>query len=151
MTQEHINKFTANLAAKDSSETAAQPSNSNRKREVEEDANGSPKILKPSETGGEFAVELSDSRQVRLSKFKGALYVSIREWYEKDGALAPGKGISLQVAQWHDLIASADGVAAAIEDANTDYICKLSQNKQLSLKQYKGKLQVIETVLVALL
>ena len=58
---------------------------------------------------------------------------------------------SLQVAQWHDLIASADGVAAAIEDANTDYICKLSQNKQLSLKQYKGKLQVIETVLVALL
>ena len=125
--------------------TAAETTNK-RKRETGNDNDDedteAPKVLKAADTGGDFAVALSDTRQVRVSDFKGTLYVSIREWYDKAGTQAPGKGIHLPLSQWHDLTASLDAIQAAVSDSNMDYLCKLSQNRQLSLKQFKGKLQV---------
>lgn len=121
------------------------PASNKRKRDADDDANDAPKILRPSETNGEFAVELSHSRQARVSSFKGQLYVNIREWYEKDGSQAPGKGISLQVPLWNDLTANLDAIATAISDEDTDYVCKLTKNRQVSVKQFKGKLQVSKT------
>ncbi len=44
--------------------------------------------------------------------------MSLREYYEKDGALLPGKkGISLPEAQWRALLAAAPAVAAAVAAA----------------------------------
>ncbi|KAL0050327.1 hypothetical protein WJX82_009110 [Trebouxia sp. C0006] len=119
-----------------------EPAGNKRKREDDNDMNDAPKILRPSETNGEFAVELSHARQARVSSFKGQLYVNIREWYEKDGGLAPGKGVSLQVIMWNELTANLDAIATAISDEDTDYTCKLPKNRQVSVKQFKGKLQV---------
>ncbi|KAL3135856.1 hypothetical protein ABBQ32_007412 [Trebouxia sp. C0010 RCD-2024] len=113
-----------------------------RKRDTEDDRNAGPKAFKPSQEDGELAVELSNSRQVRVSKFKGTGYVNIREWYDKDGKLTPGKGISLQVAAWKELTANIDDIATAVSDADTDYACKLSQKHQATVKMFKGKTQV---------
>ena len=61
-----------------------------RKRKVDDNTNTEPKAFKPSQEDDGLAVELSNSRQVRVSKFKGTVYVNIREWYDKDGKLTPG-------------------------------------------------------------
>ena len=39
--------------------------------------------------------------QVRRSEYKGKQYVSIRNWYQKEGetVLSPGKGVSLTLEQ----------------------------------------------------
>ena len=68
-----------------------------RKRGTEDESNAEPKVPKPSQENKEFAVELSNSKQIRVSTFKGTLYVNIREWYEKDGELAPGRHSLLQL------------------------------------------------------
>ena len=39
-----------------------------------------------------------------MSEFKGKAYVNIREYYESDGKMLPGKkGISLGIEQWEAL------------------------------------------------
>ena len=100
--QEHVTKFLASHSAQEGAADATTESHvfeqaaeatvgEKRKRDVAEDSNAEPKVPRPSQDNDEFAVELSDSRQVRVSKFKGMLYVNIREWYDKDGTLAPGE------------------------------------------------------------
>ena len=43
-------------------------------------------------------------RFVNVSEFKGKAYINIREYYESDGKVLPGKkGISLSVEQWEAL------------------------------------------------
>ncbi|DBA81025.1 TPA: hypothetical protein ACH3X2_007230 [Trebouxia sp. C0005] len=141
--QEKTNKLLGLEAEKPSQEQdTEEPAGSKRKRKDDNDMNDTPKNLRPSETNGEFAIELSHTRQARVSSFKGQLYVNIREWYEKDGSLAPGKGISLQVPLWNELTANLDAIATAISDEDTDFTCKLTRNRQVSVKQFKGKLQV---------
>ena len=149
--QEKTSKLLGLDAEKPSQEDdTEEPAGKKRKREDDNDMNDAPKILRPSETNGEFAVELSHARQARVSSFKGQLYVNIREWYEKDGSLAPGKGISLQVPMWNELTASLDAIATAISDEDTDYTCNLTKNRQVSVKQFKGKLQVSSLLSTAL-
>ncbi|KAK0353371.1 hypothetical protein LTR59_010167 [Friedmanniomyces endolithicus] len=49
--------------------------------------------------------ELSDTRRVGVSTYKGMTLISIREYYEKDGKSLPGrKGISLSVDQFTALL-----------------------------------------------
>lgn len=140
--QERINKLTASNVAR-TPEEAPEHVNKKRKRQPDDISDARPaKDLSASKANEDFAVELSGSRQVRVNKFKGTLYVNIREWYDKDGALAPGKGISLQVPQWRTLTESLDSIASAIADEDTSYTCKLSDNRQVSVKLFKGKMQV---------
>ncbi|KAB0793861.1 hypothetical protein PPYR_13487 [Photinus pyralis] len=45
---------------------------------------------------------LGKNRFVKLTEFKGKWYVNIREFYDADGELKPGKkGIMLTMEQWH--------------------------------------------------
>lgn len=53
--------------------------------------------------GGDGATSwtLEGMRQVRINEFRGRKMVDIREFYEKDGKVLPGKkGISLSASQW---------------------------------------------------
>jgi hypothetical protein len=50
-----------------------------------------------------------------LSFTAGTSYVNVREYYEQDGVLKPGKkGISLSVEQWAAVVAAAGAVDAAL-------------------------------------
>ncbi len=46
-------------------------------------------------------LQLSDKRRVQISEFKGKPNLAIREFYEKDGKMLPGKkvGRSITVAR----------------------------------------------------
>ncbi|XP_055385796.1 RNA polymerase II transcriptional coactivator [Condylostylus longicornis] len=60
---------------------------------------------------------LEKLRQVNISEFRGKKMVDIREFYEKDGQILPGrKGISLSVTQWKMLLNYANEITAAVED-----------------------------------
>ena len=56
--------------------------------------------------------EIGSMKFVNLNQFKGKIYVNIREYYEANGKLNPGKkGIALSIDQWQKLkshIASID-------------------------------------------
>ncbi|XP_059149941.1 activated RNA polymerase II transcriptional coactivator p15-like [Physella acuta] len=55
-------------------------------------------------SGGEFMFQLAKMRYATVSEFRGKAMVGIREYYEKDGELRPGKkGISLSIDQWQAL------------------------------------------------
>uniref|UniRef100_A0A0B7AUZ0 Transcriptional coactivator p15 (PC4) C-terminal domain-containing protein n=1 Tax=Arion vulgaris TaxID=1028688 RepID=A0A0B7AUZ0_9EUPU len=54
--------------------------------------------------GGEHMFQLAKMRYATVSEFRGKAMVGIREYYEKDGELRPGKkGISLSTEQWQAL------------------------------------------------
>ncbi|KAL6714748.1 hypothetical protein ACLMJK_008173 [Lecanora helva] len=54
---------------------------------------------------GEVFWELSGKRRVGVSEFKGNTMVNIREFYEKEGEMLPGKkGISLPIEQFNSII-----------------------------------------------
>lgn len=55
-------------------------------------------------SGDENGYSLGKMRFVNLSEFKGKWYVNIREYYNADGELKPGKkGIMLTMEQWQKL------------------------------------------------
>ncbi|EDW75846.1 uncharacterized protein Dwil_GK15158 [Drosophila willistoni] len=59
---------------------------------------------------------LEKLRQVRINEFRGRKMVDIREHYEKNGEILPGKkGISLSIQQWKKLLELADEITQAVE------------------------------------
>ncbi|XP_037951529.1 RNA polymerase II transcriptional coactivator-like [Teleopsis dalmanni] len=60
---------------------------------------------------------LEKLRRVRVSEFRGRRNIDIREFYEKDGQILPGKkGISLSITQWKKLLEVANEINEAIKD-----------------------------------
>ncbi|KAI8422361.1 hypothetical protein MSG28_006222 [Choristoneura fumiferana] len=58
---------------------------------------------------------LEGKKLVKVREFKGKVYVDVREFYEKNGEMLPGKkGISLTPEQWRKLLALADEVNETI-------------------------------------
>ncbi|XP_077298562.1 single stranded-binding protein c31A [Arctopsyche grandis] len=58
---------------------------------------------------------LQKNKLVKVREFKGKTYVDIREFYEKNGELLPGKkGISLPVDLWRKLLTLTDEINDAI-------------------------------------
>ncbi|RAL15018.1 transcriptional coactivator p15/PC4 family protein [Aspergillus homomorphus CBS 101889] len=63
------------------------------------------KALPNVDANGDRYWELSKSRRVTISNFRGKVMVNIREYYEKDGHNLPGrKGISLPIDQYSALV-----------------------------------------------
>ncbi|EAR94686.1 RNA polymerase II transcriptional coactivator, putative (macronuclear) [Tetrahymena thermophila SB210] len=66
---------------------------------------------------GSLYFELDDKKRVTVRKFKGKLYVDIREFYEKDGEMLPGKkGISLNLQNWEQFRSLIDSIDQCITD-----------------------------------
>lgn len=67
--------------------------------------------------GGATTWTLEGMRQVRINEFRGKRSVDIREFYEKDGKVLPGKkGISLNGKQWRKLLEMSDEITQALND-----------------------------------
>ena len=61
---------------------------------------------------GEIFWELSGKRRVGVSEFKGNTMVNIREYYEKDGGMLPGKKVS---GVFHLILISPNGLSNSLE------------------------------------
>ena len=55
-------------------------------------------------------IKIGKDIRVEVSEFKGKKYVGIRKWYEKDGKMLPGKGISMNVETWNDFVSKWDSI-----------------------------------------
>ncbi|XP_076466046.1 activated RNA polymerase II transcriptional coactivator p15-like [Babylonia areolata] len=65
---------------------------------------------------GELMFQLARMRYATVSEFRGKVLVSIREYYEKDGDLRPGKkGISLSLEQWNSLKDHMEDIDKAVK------------------------------------
>ncbi|KAI7090518.1 hypothetical protein KC356_g1481 [Hortaea werneckii] len=70
--------------------------------------------------GNEFW-EISGKRRVQVSTFKGSTFVGIREFYEKDGKMLPGKkGISLSVDQYNAVVEIMPQVEQVLKNKNVE-------------------------------
>ncbi|CAB10003.1 putative RNA polymerase II transcriptional coactivator [Schizosaccharomyces pombe] len=63
-----------------------------------------PKTEKQSDHELHWALNETEKKRITLSEFRGTRYVHIREYYEKDGDMLPGKkGIALNINEWKKL------------------------------------------------
>lgn len=85
--------------------------------------------------------QISNRRFAGMSRFGGKVLVNIREYYEKDGGLAPGpKGLSLTGPQFEELCKNARKVDAVLEqDPFVETQLKLSENRFCTVREYAGK------------
>ncbi|XP_035231482.1 activated RNA polymerase II transcriptional coactivator p15-like, partial [Stegodyphus dumicola] len=73
---------------------------------------------KPSSSSNEDSnmFKLSKMRYVSVREFRGKVMVDIREYYDADGELKPGKkGICLNMEQWNALKEHIDDIDAAVK------------------------------------
>ncbi|XP_067951981.1 activated RNA polymerase II transcriptional coactivator p15-like [Watersipora subatra] len=95
------------LISSDSDSDASDPKPKKAKKDKSKEKSSSTKSA--ASTGvrgedGEVMYPLSKQRNVSVSEFRGKPLVNIREYYEKDGKMLPGrKGISLNLEQWNKL------------------------------------------------
>ena len=89
----------------------------------------------------EGVVDLGNSRRAEVSAFNGRLLVSIREFYEKDGKMLPGKkGISLTPDQFYTIVVEKDQVTNALLSGDTDYSLALhGGKKRVAISSFRGK------------
>jgi hypothetical protein len=71
---------------------------------------------KTDESTDDNRFHLDRTRFVTVREFKGRIMIDIREFYEADGELKPGKkGISLTPVQWNKLKDQIDDIDEAIK------------------------------------
>lgn len=94
-------------------EPAAEKSKAPEKKSVEKKSSGG------GEKGpnGEMMFQLARMRYATVSEFRGKIMVGIREFYDKDGEMRPGKkGISLSMDQWNSLKDHIADIDQAVKD-----------------------------------
>ncbi|WYZ41487.1 hypothetical protein EsH8_V_000382 [Colletotrichum jinshuiense] len=65
--------------------------------------------------------DLSNKRRIGVSQFKNNTFVNIREFYEKDGDMLPGKkGISLTIAQFEALVKAVPAINEKLRSMGHD-------------------------------
>ncbi|TKA77311.1 hypothetical protein B0A49_03280 [Cryomyces minteri] len=76
--------------------------------------------MQKDESGCEFW-EISKTRRVQISEFRGKTLISIREYYEKDGKMLPGKkGISLSIDQFTAILDVLPEMLRVLKDKGED-------------------------------
>jgi Transcriptional Coactivator p15 (PC4). len=75
---------------KRSSESGAEPDNSVRPKKAKVNTIAEAKT----DPNGDRYWEISRMRRVTISSFRGKTQVNVREYYEKDGQVLPGKKVS---------------------------------------------------------
>ncbi|KAF8540682.1 transcriptional Coactivator p15-domain-containing protein [Trichophaea hybrida] len=100
---------------------------------VNDDSEPESKRTKTKATQGETGKKFKDDegnaywelggrlRRVTVSKFKGKTFINIREHYEKDGKVLPGKkGISLNAEQFDALVSVLPQIEASLADEDIE-------------------------------
>ncbi|KAK2061796.1 transcriptional Coactivator p15 [Colletotrichum caudatum] len=65
--------------------------------------------------------DLSNKRRVGVSQFKNNIFINIREFYEKDGEMLPGKkGISLNITQYEALVKAIPAISEKLRAMGHD-------------------------------
>ncbi|KAH3741649.1 activated RNA polymerase II transcriptional coactivator p15-like [Dreissena polymorpha] len=65
---------------------------------------------------GEYMFQIANMRFATVSEFRGKVMVGIREFYNADGEMRPGKkGISLPMDQWKRLKDQIEDIDAAVK------------------------------------
>ncbi|KAK9909758.1 hypothetical protein WJX75_007053 [Coccomyxa subellipsoidea] len=106
-----------------------------RKAEAVAEPSHQAKIARSTNSAQEATFDLSDRRQVTVRSFKGTPLVDIREFYDKDGQLLPGKkGIALTTEQWATVKASAAAVLKALEAETEDFTVELTAQRKLRVR-----------------
>ncbi|UPR01898.1 ssDNA-binding transcriptional regulator [Chloropicon primus] len=94
----------------------------------------------PTATPGEVEVALSSTRYLKVRENKNSKLADFREFYQKNGALHPGKkGIALAKAQWSVLYANLSQIDAALKERNTAYDLELSSGRRVRISDFRGK------------
>ncbi|KAI1188673.1 transcriptional Coactivator p15-domain-containing protein [Nemania serpens] len=102
-----------------------------RKRQVRDEASSDEEVVKPSkktkskttaeanpgkDDEGNSFWSLSNTRRVVIQDFKGKTYVNIREYFDSNGELRPGKkGIMLSLEQYNALLSAIPDVNAELQ------------------------------------
>jgi len=119
-----------------------------------EAAKAGPGVLRLTNESGEVYYEVSRNRRLTLRNWKGKQLFDVREFYEKDGDMKPGrKGLSLQSSQWATLIKILPKISGAIKgdgkgegglskNAEGDFFWELSRNKRVTVREWKGSMIV---------
>lgn len=79
------------------------PAKKKRKESSDDDADGN-------------LISLGARKFATVSEFRGKLFVNLREYYEKDGNMLPGKkGIALNMENWRNLLGKLDTIEKRIQ------------------------------------
>jgi Transcriptional Coactivator p15 (PC4)/DEK C terminal domain len=90
-----------------------------------------------------FSAPLSKMRFAGIRTFKNRGMVDIREFYEKDGVMAPGaKGLAMSPEQWHSLTSGMVSINDALSRTDESYFVDLGSNKRASISALGGKIMV---------
>ncbi|KAF3922048.1 hypothetical protein ABW20_dc0107370 [Dactylellina cionopaga] len=119
--RQFVGKFTKKPFVKrsynhDDSESSPKRFKSSTSAAAESSSKATPDGSRHTDEEGNFYWELGGkARRVTVSDFKGNVYVSVREYYEKDGKYFPGKkGISMNLDQFNQLIRVLPSLEEAI-------------------------------------
>lgn len=100
----------------------------------------------PPEMDGDTNIaDLGRLRFLRVRTYGGKPLADIREFYDKEGKLAPGRrGVSLTAPRWEALRANVEQIDAAVAapTAEDNVVCQLDAKFRVSVRTYNSKLLV---------
>ncbi|MEJ1821217.1 transcriptional coactivator p15/PC4 family protein, partial [Escherichia coli] len=112
----HLNNKMPKHSKKDSSDSDSDSGPEDRAPPPKKSKSGGGDGPARTNDSGETYFDIDGLRRVTVREFKGRVYVDIREFYEKDGKVLPGKkGISLSTSQWGKVKSLMDSIDGAVE------------------------------------
>lgn len=110
-----------------------------------------PKKLKPAPSplqnnsegpaGYSFSVPIASKRYAGVRTYNGRAMIDVREFYDKDGQLAPGaKGLSMNADQWAALTAGMQPLSEALSRGDEAFFVDLGGSKRAAVSPFGGKM-----------